>query len=209
MALERHARRQKERRGGDDGEAADGCDVDCGRDHGATGAPYARDRRRHRTHFNPTRVDRPCEDDRSMRSPPVSRGVLATAARASWLAPTAVLLVVGVTTPGGVLPEPVIPASAVIPVTTAAAVVGLLIGTFAAPASAWYEGAGLERRHALLGIGLSAAVLVMTGIASVVGALSGREAAEELERATRAALRDSASWNGGGRVDGAVRSGEH
>jgi hypothetical protein len=128
------------------------------------------------------------------------------AAHASWLAPTVVLLVLGTTAPGGLLPRPVLPASAVIPVTTAAAAIGLVLGTFAALASKWHEDALLERRHALLGLGLSAVLLVMIGVASVAGAVSGREATDELERATRTALRDSPSWNGGGRVDGAFVS---
>jgi hypothetical protein len=142
-----------------------------------------------------------------MRSPPVSpvspvsRAVVAAAARASWLVPALVLLVVGVTAPGGLVAAPVLPASAVIPVTTAAAAIGLLIGTFAAPASAWHEDALPERRHALLGIGLSGTLLVTIGIASIIGALSGRQAAEELDRATRIALRDSPGWNGGGRIE--------
>jgi hypothetical protein len=141
-----------------------------------------------------------------MASAPVSRAVVATAARASWLGPTAVLLVIGITAPGRPLREPLLPASAVIQVATAAAAVGLVMGTFAAFASSWYEGARLERRHAVLGIGLDVGLLVMIGIASVVGALSGREVAEELERATRAALRDSPNWNGAGRIGGAIVS---
>jgi hypothetical protein len=47
---------------------------------------------------------------------------------------------------------------------------------------------------------------VTIGVASVVGALSGREAAVELERATRSALRDSPGWNGFGRIDGMLLS---
>jgi hypothetical protein len=140
-----------------------------------------------------------------MASPPVPRGVVAVAARASWLVPAAILLVVGAAAPGGLLPVPVLPASVVIRVTTAAGAIGLVIGAFAAPASTWHD-AGLELRHALLGIGLSAVLLVTIGVASVVGALSGREAADELERATRSALRDSPGWNGFGRIDGMLVS---
>lgn len=128
----------------------------------------------------------------------VTQRVVALASRASWLLPVAGLTVVGLSEKGGALLP--LPGGTLVAIAVASAVPGLALG-----AAAWLGSAagGVSRRSAMVGVAISAAVLLVTGVGAVAGALSGRRARAELAAATDSAVRDYPGWNGGTTVEGA------
>jgi hypothetical protein len=128
----------------------------------------------------------------------VPQRVVALAAGASWLLPLTGLALVGFSEHGAAL-LPLSNGSLVL-VALATAVPGLAIGVAAWLASTEHE---RDRRRAIAGVVMSVAVLVVGGVGSVSGAMSGERAQRELRQAADAAARDFPGWNGGAMLDGA------
>ncbi len=122
---------------------------------------------------------------------------MSAAARASWLVPTAALVIVGgheslprtaVTSPPWLLA-----------VAAASAVIGLVLGVTAlGVARRKAELPRSVRANALVGALASAFALVVVAAAGACGSAAMREAQGTLESATAVALRNAPGWSGGG-----------
>jgi hypothetical protein len=129
----------------------------------------------------------------------VTQRVVTLAADASWLLPIAGLTLIGFSEKGA----PLLPLSnsSLVSVAVATAVPGLALGV-----ASFLGSAGAARRRAIAGAAVSAVVLLVTGMGSVCGAVSGQRAQRELRVAIEAAVHDFPGWNGGTVVDGASLS---
>lgn len=135
-------------------------------------------------------------------APPTRLRLVTALARLSWLVPLCVMAIVGFSEEGGRLLG--LSGHALGLAATVGAAAGLALGMSALLGLRHDAEQVSARRHALLGTGAGLFLLLLTQVASLAGAIAGRDAERELSDAAVSALHDFPGWNGVG-VAGAVR----
>jgi hypothetical protein len=126
-------------------------------------------------------------------------GIANACAKLAWLTPLSVMVVVGFAEQGGRwLP---FSSETLVSFAILAALLGILLGLIALLHIS-RGNLGLPKRHALLGIGAGAALLLV----AQAGAVAGARSRADFEPMVQAALRDYAGFNGGVLIEGAAVS---